>query len=182
MDKIMKWIIRALIIFSFIFTLRTNHWVGTAGGLLFLVITFIVDYVNFKCFKINKTVITVVYFYCIFSLVMGSMWNFYDNIVWWDILMHILSGVILGIIGSIILDYYLHKSKVSPVLRFLFIVGIACIGGVLWEIYEFSIDLFFKLDTQLSKSTGVKDTMEDLITDIIGGIVAGIYFIKIKKN
>lgn len=182
MDKFMKWVIRASIIFSLIYTFKTNHWIGTVGGLIVFIITFFVDYLNLKYLKINKTIIAIVYFYCIFSLVLGSMWNFYDNIEWWDILMHILSGVILGIIGSLIFDNYSHKSKTSNSIRFLFVLGIACTGGILWEMYEFTVDTLFKLDTQLSSVSGVRDTMWDLITDFLGGLIAGFYFIKIKKN
>lgn len=170
-----KWILRAAIIFSLFFTLMTKHWVGTAGGTIVLIATFSVDYINYKFFKINTTITSMVYIYCIFSLVMGNMWDFYDKLEWWDIVMHIISGIILGMIGDMILNS--HVSDVMPItkIRFLFIIGIACIGGLVWEIYEFSIDCFFNLDTQLSKVSGVSDTMWDLIADLLGGVGIGIY-------
>ena len=83
---------------------------------------------------------------------MGNMWDFYDKIEWWDLLMHILSGIILGIIGNLMLKKNIGKNLIlRRSLRFFFIVGIACIGGVVWEIYEFTIDSLFNLDTQLAK-------------------------------
>jgi len=113
---------------------------------------------------------------------MGNMWDFYDKIEWWDLIMHVLSGIILGIIGNVILEKNTGKIKVSKVSRFLFVVGIACIGGVVWEIYEFIIDSFFNLDTQLAKGLGITDTMWDLIMDFLGGVVIGVYYTVNKKN
>lgn len=178
MDRISsfaKWALRAAIAFSLIFTIINKHWVGTAGGSIVLIATFIVDYINNKFFKINTTITAIVYIYCIFSLVLGNMWDFYDIIEWWDILMHILSGIILGVIGECMLRNSKNTVIESRVIRFLFIAGIACLGGIIWEIYEFSIDTFLGLDTQLAKSSGVVDTMLDLITDLLGGILVGLW-------
>lgn len=170
-----KWILRITIIGSLVYTILISHWVGTAGGSIILVATFLVDYINQKFFKIDFIITTAVYLYCVFSLVMGNMWDFYDKIWWWDLLMHILSGVILGIIGDVILNKNIGKIKINETSRFLFIVGMACIGGVLWEIYEFAIDSLFNLDTQLAKGYGITDTMWDLIMDFLGGIGIGMY-------
>lgn len=186
MDKIdlySKWILRVSILCSLVFTLMSNHWVGTLGGTIVLIVTFVVDYINYKFFKINTAITSIVYIYCIFSLVMGNMWDFYDKIEWWDILMHVLSGIILGIIGDMILNTHVNDGKLSAIVRFLFIVGISCFVGVIWEIYEFTIDSLLNLDTQLAKSSGVTDTMLDLITDLTGGVGIGLYLtIGNKKN
>lgn len=183
MDKInvySKWALRACIAGTLIFTLASGHWVGTSGGAAVLISTFIFEYLNNKILKINKYLVASVYLYCIFSLVMGTMWEFYDKIQWWDILMHILSGIILGAAGIEILNSTSNlKLPVKP--SFLFVLGIACLGGIVWEIYEFSIDLLFGLDTQLSSTTGVSDTMWDIIADLAGGILAGVYFLLYKK-
>lgn len=181
-ELLVKWFLRIIIVASLIYTMFIKHWVGTAGGSIVLVLTFIVDYINHKFLKIDYTITATVYFYCIFSLVMGNMWNFYDKIEWWDLLMHILSGIILGIIGNVILSKNLRKIEVKKVLRFFFIVGMACIGGVVWEIYEFAIDSLFNLNTQIAKESGITDTMWDLIMDLIGGIVIAMYFLLYNKK
>jgi len=175
-DFFAKWILRFSILGSLIYTLITGHWVGTAGGTLVLIGTFIGDYINKKHHKINPLITAMIYIYCLFSLVMGNMWDFYDKIVWWDLLMHVLSGVILGTIGNTLIKKEAEKNQISKITRFLFIVGVACIGGVFWEIYEFTIDSLFKLDTQLVRIYGISDTMWDLILDFIGGVGIGIFF------
>jgi len=175
-DFFAKWILRFSIAGSLVYTIIIGHWVGTAGGALVLIATFLVDYINKKHHKINPLITAMIYIYCLFSLVMGNMWDFYDKIVWWDLLMHVLSGVILGTVGNTLINKKTGKNQLSKVVKFLFIVGIACIGGVIWEIYEFTIDSLFKLDTQLAKTYGISDTMWDLILDFIGGVGIGIFF------
>ncbi len=181
-DLYAKWLLRISVIGALVYTVLISHWVGTAGGLIVLVATFLVDYINYKIFRINSIITATIYIYCIFSLVMGSMLDFYDKIEWWDLLMHILSGIILGLIGNFILNENAEKLKITKFIRFLFVVGIACIGGLIWEIYEFTIDLLFNLDTQLSNGTGVSDTMWDLIMDFLGGVGIGIYFLIVNKK
>jgi len=177
-----KWTLRVAIICSLVFTLMTNYLVGTAGGTIVLAVTFVVDYINYKFFKINTTITSMAYIYCIFSLVMGNMWNFYDKIEWWDILMHILSGIILGIIGDILLKNQMVDVRVHTKVQFLFIVGIACIGGVIWEIYEFTVDSLLNLDMQLANVSGVTDTMWDLIADMSGGAGTGLFISLLSKK
>nr|WP_312577610.1 hypothetical protein [Sedimentibacter sp.] len=182
LDLYAKWLLRISVIGALIYTILISHWVGTAGGLIIFFITFLVDYINYKFFKIDSIITATSYLYCILSLVMGSMLDFYDKIEWWDLLMHILSGIILGIIANVILIKNTGKFKIKKSFRFLFIVGIACIGGVVWEIFEFRVDLLFKLDTQLANGSGISDTMWDLIMDFTGGVGAAIYFIVSKKE
>lgn len=182
-EFVAKWALRVAVIGSLMYTLIKGNWIGTAGGSLILAVTFLVDYINEKLFKIDPAITSMAYIFCIFSLVMGTMWRFYDLIGWWDLLMHIASGVILGIIGNIILNKLMGDKAVPPLVRFIFILGVACIGGIAWEMYEFMVDTLFKIDTQVVKMTGVSDTMGDLITDFVGGAVAGavISFFSKKK-
>jgi len=177
-----KWILRISIAGSLIYTILTGHWVGTASGALIIIATFLVDCINKRIYKINSIITTMVYIYCLFSLVMGTMWDFYDKLEWWDLLMHILSGLILGAIGNIILNKRTGERQIPKIVRFLFIIGIACLGGVIWEIYEFTIDSLFNLDTQLAKTDGISDTMWDLILDLSGGIGVGIIIAYLDKK
>lgn len=180
-DFFALWLLRVSIIASLVYTLTIDHWVGTAGGIIVFASTFIIEYLNKKYFKIKKLFMSTIYVYMAMSLVMGSMWNLYDKLWWWDIFMHIMSGIILGMLGNIILEKQLHRNSVPKVLRFLFILGIACIGGIIWELYEFTVDGLFNLDTQLASSTGLNDTMWDLISDLAGGIITGVALINLNK-
>ena len=65
---------------------------------------------------------------------------------------------------------------------FLYIISFVALCGVLWEIYEFTADTIFNLDMQGVSFTGVTDTMEDFIADLVGGIIPALYGYNIFKG
>lgn len=85
-------------------------------------------------------VYAVVFIY--FTLFLGEINNYYTKFWWWDVLVHISSGLAFGIIGFIIL-YMLHKSEkvaTSPKTVAIFSFAFALAIGALWEIVEFTLD------------------------------------------
>lgn len=173
-----KWALRISIIAASIYDLFILRWVGIAGGAAIFAVTYLIDFINMYKKRISDNLIALFYIFCLFSLVLGVMVNLYDKIWWWDLLMHLISGVVLGIIANAMLDRVQDGKKVEVLTRFLFVIGVATVGGILWEIYEFSVDSIAGLDTQKVLFTGVSDTMEDVIANLIGSIVAGVYFAK----
>lgn len=104
----------------------------------------------------------------------GSILGWYGRIDWWDTFLHVISGVILAFTGIALFERLVHRNagkEISPWLVFLFIISFAVLGGVIWEIYEFSCDQFFKTKTQ----GGNTDTMTDLIADTVGGFVIALW-------
>jgi uncharacterized membrane protein YjdF len=112
------------------------------------------------------------------SLFLGEVHEYYTRFWWWDIALHTGSGLLLGILGFLLV-YILNESDeidlhMNPgfvaFFAFLFAVGI----GVLWEIFEFSMDSFFGTNMQkemLGDPSGLTDTMWDLIVDTLGALV-----------
>ncbi|MFI3227700.1 MAG: hypothetical protein R3Y09_09870 [Clostridia bacterium] len=178
--NISKWSLRGAIVLALIYDIYIGHFSGITGGTAVLLLTFVIDFVNNKKRFLSDKLITIYCMFCFFALVLGTMLLFYINISWWDVLMHVFSGIILAFTGNEILCAF-QKEPINPFVQFLFVVGFACIGGVFWEIYEFFVDMLLGLDTQMVVSTGINDTMEDLIADVIGGILVGIFYIKQKK-
>lgn len=111
------------------------------------------------------------------SLFLGSARDFYYRIWWWDAVLHIGSGFLLGIIGILALFLLNQTNRIprgmTPAFVCFFSVTFAVFLGVLWEIFEFVVDRFTTANMQ-SQETGVVDTMQDLIVDLIGAcVVAG---------
>lgn len=180
-ELILRWTLRIGLILAFIYNFMQGHMIGMLGGTAIFISTIAIAIINRKKEIISYEVSSMYYCFCFFAVVFGVMLNFYDYISWWDLLMHLFSGILLGVVGKWILDKSMRKARISPVVIFFFVLGIACIGGVVWEMYEFSIDSLFNLDTQVSSITGVSDTMGDLITDFFGGLIASIYYGFIKR-
>lgn len=106
------------------------------------------------------------------SQYLGSILGWYGN-GWWDTFLHLISGAILGFAGIALYERLVHREAredISAWIIFLFTVSFAALGGVIWEIYEFSSDEFLNMTLQ---GGGNSDTMTDLIADTLGGLIIG---------
>lgn len=171
-----KWALRIGIGIAMVYSLITTNWQGVVGGLIIFLTTYMIDFINRNKKVIRDDIAAMYYSFCIFAVVLGTMFKFYGLISWWDILMHVVSGIIIGAIANSLLNALLGGKKINPMIRFLFVISVAVFGGVLWEVYEFTVDHILFLDTQQVIVTGVSDTMSDLIADLIGAFFIAIYF------
>ncbi len=109
------------------------------------------------------------------SLFLGEVQGYYVRFWWWDIVLHIGSGFLLGVLGFLLVYVLNEKEDVDLNLKpkfiaffaFLFAMGM----GAIWEIFEFAMDQLFGMNMQKS---GLVDTMWDLIVDGIGALVISI--------
>ena len=124
--------------------------------------------------------------------VLGEMNGFYDKIPWWDTMLHTTSGVILGLVGFLLV-YLLNEKgdknvNLSPIFVIIFAFCFALTMGVFWEFFEFGADRLLGFNMQkfrMPGQDGLVDTMEDLIVDTIGAIIAcigGWIYMKQKKD
>jgi hypothetical protein len=98
--------------------------------------------------------------------------------------LHALSGILLGLMGFtfLLMLYQGEKIKTNPLTITFFSFCFALALGTIWEIFEFLMDLTFKLNMQKS---GLNDTMSDLILDGIGALIIsflGYLYLKNKEN
>lgn len=126
------------------------------------------------------------------SLFLGEVHNYYIKFWWWDILLHAISGLLLGIIGFLLVYVLNEEEKIHVHMQpgflaffaFMFAVGI----GALWEIFEFSMDQLLGSNMQkpmFGDYSGLTDTMYDLIMDALGGLiisVSGYVYLKRKDS
>lgn len=95
-------------------------------------------------------------------------------------MLHALSGIVLGFIGFLIVHLISEERnvKLPPILIAIFSFSFALALGVMWEIFEFSMDRGFGMVMQ---HNSLVDTMTDLIVDAIGGIftaLVGYFYVK----
>ncbi|SHJ34604.1 hypothetical protein SAMN05444401_2852 [Clostridium amylolyticum] len=147
---------------------------------LTLITTYAVDYV-YIIFKVKFTekmnfAISVFIF---LSMFLGKLMNFYSKVPNWDDFLHLTSGIILGMIAYMILLNIFKEEKFQVLDKkfitfFIIIFGIACAG--FWEIFEFSGDMIFGLNSQ---GGSLLDTMTDIIDGTVGATaVAILYYFK----
>ncbi len=130
------------------------------------------------------------------AIYLGEVWNFYFLIPFWDLILHALSGAMLGALGfslvTMLNDAEWIKLHLSPIFVALFAFCFAVAAGTVWEIYEFAVDSILGLNMQkfmledgtvLTGAAALSDTMTDLIIDAISALVISILgFFTIKKR
>lgn len=116
------------------------------------------------------------------ALFLGEVLDYYQRFWWWDLALHMTSGLLLGIVGFLLVYVLNEDDEIDLHLRpgfvalFAFLFAIAV--GVLWEIFEFAMDQLFGLRMQkpmFGDPSGLTDTMWDLIVDTIGAFVISIF-------
>lgn len=134
------------------------------------------------------------------AVLLGEFLNMYNSVWWWDDMLHGLSGTILGFIGLLAIYFFnsRYNMAISPLLVAVFVFCFAITVGVLWEIYEFLIDMWFQASMQRWNSPpnsiiigqsyqgiGLRDTMSDLMIACVGALIAtGFSYVayKYEKN
>ena len=129
-------------------------------------------------------------FYLIYSFIIGAMYlgnvfDFYTIIPMYDKILHLLSGLIIEMIGYILFLHVSNGSEDNSFKRYmpmLFSIIFSIAAAAVWEIWEFSTDQLFGFASQ---NNSLNDTMWDIICGTLMGIVANIpiylYHIKSKK-
>ena len=112
------------------------------------------------------------------AVFLGEIRSYYERFWWWDIALHVSSGLLLGIFGFLLV-YVLNESdrielhmrpRFVAIFAFFFAVSV----GAAWEMFEFGMDSIFGTNMQkpmLGDPSGLKDTMWDLIVDAAGALV-----------
>lgn len=141
-------------------------------------------------------IVYAIFLYC--AIYLGEVRNFYYAVPHWDTILHTFSGSALGALGFSVVSL-LNKSEsvpfsLSPAFVALFAFCFALSLGVIWEIYEFSVDYFLHTNMQryalesgvpLIGQAALVDTMKDLIVDSVGSSImsiTGYISLKYKKG
>ncbi len=187
-DKIQSYVInflRLTIIIAIGGSIFEKMWMLLFLSSLILILTFTPSFFE-KRYKINLPIefefVIILFLYA--SLFLGEIQSYYTRFWWWDIILHISSGIALGFVGFLILYILYQKNKIDakPVWIAVFAFCFAVAIGAVWEIFEFSMDQLFGFNMQKS---GLIDTMWDLIVDSLGALLTsaiGYYYIKGKKT
>ncbi len=116
------------------------------------------------------------------SIFMGEAFDFYERVWWWDLALHASSAIGFGLVGFVFVLMMFEGDRFAapPWALCLLAFGLAVTVGVSWEIFEFLMDQWLGLNMQKS---GLQDTMEDLMVDVIGaGFASFLGYIYLRAN
>ncbi|MFB6282771.1 MAG: hypothetical protein ABEK59_02415 [Halobacteria archaeon] len=104
----------------------------------------------------------------------------YKTVWWWDHVTHMLSASLTAGIGYIVargLELHSPKVRIPNRFMFVFILLFAMAAGVIWEIFEFYASTLSQdlLGQKVVTVYGLGDTMEDLLFDLMGGILVALW-------
>ncbi len=158
----------------------SSRWQVALGGILASALPLLLLRLKNNPFNIPIIIIYYIFLFC--TLFLGSIASYYLHYKWWDSTLHFFKGWYIGFIGIALYKRWIPKKAtkdVSAFILFLFVLSLAVLSSVLWEIYEFLGDLTF---THTMQRGGNKDTMYDLLCGVAGGLIAAIYSLIRKKR
>ena len=106
---------------------------------------------------------------------------------------HFFSGIIFCEIAYIFYKHFLPNEK-RKFLMFIFINALNAMIALFWEFYEYALLIFFNYDAINHYSTGIHDSITDMLVAVIGSFILSLYlthydqrndnhfFIKLAKN
>lgn len=185
MKKINEFIITAISIFAIIYFL-SNFSVLTLSekltSLSLIPVLFGVKIIR-KVFKLKMDDGTELMYllFVIGAQLVGSVFHAYDSIKYYDKFIHFLSGALSSIFALTLLNNTKLKNR-TIMIDIIFIITFTLAIAGLWEFFEFFSDLILKGDAQRVVTSGVTDTMTDMIAAFISSIIFScIYHYKASK-
>lgn len=173
-DKIQRnllLILRSSVIIAMFFAFVLREWGALAYCLIALALMFLPILIRSRAkisLPIEFDVVLVIFMYA--AVFLGKAGHAYNHFWWWDVVLHTSSGFILGFIAFLILYVKVEQKKImaSRLLIGLIIFSVALAFGAVWEIVEYGLAVVFGGNLT---AAGLRDTIQDLIVDGIGGLV-----------
>jgi len=156
-------------------------WLSAFTGLLVLALTFMPGILARQLhlvLPVEFSLATNIFLYASFAL--GEVQDFYARYWWWDLMLHSLSALTIGLIGFLAIYVFIRARRIAvpPIYVATMTFSIAVTTGSLWEIFEFSMDWFFGFNMQKS---GLVDSMTDIIVNAFSALIAatmGYFYVK----
>lgn len=145
-------ILRVLVLICMFRELANGNFLNALLCILSLFL-FLLPFFVEKKFKVDlPSVLEITILLFIFAAeILGEINNFYGVIPFWDTILHTLNGFLCASVGFSLV--YLLNEKIESIhLSPLFVALVSfCFSmtvGVVWEVFEYSMDTMFKIDMQ----------------------------------
>ena len=116
------------------------------------------------------------YCFCLWGSCLGGY-----QLPYYDKFTHFASGVVICEMIYLLYKHYLRDDHRKS-LMFIFLNAVNASVALLWEFYEYALLVFFQYDAIKHFSTGVHDTITDMLVAVIGGLILSIYLIHYDQS
>ena len=157
---ILRFLVIAIAVMSFVNGNIENFFLCMLSLVLFLLPAFVE-----RKFRVNlPDALEIIVLLFIFAAeILGEISSFYMRVPHWDTMLHTVNGFLFAAIGFAMVDVLNRSSKIKFDLSpFYLAVTAFCFSmtvGVIWEFFEFGMDVFLKFDMQ-------KDTVINTISSV----------------
>lgn len=108
---------------------------------------------------------------------LANAFHWYSAMWWFDIPMHIMGGIFLGLsFGSLFFKKLLLLTNFEAFVAILLFVLIVGLG---WEFFEYFVQSIIKGSPQLAN---IPDSAKDMIMDLVGGTLASAFVLRALKR
>ena len=167
-DKLLMAVLSAFNVFSLFYSIKIRNALYALSALASLALIFLPDlFEYFLSCRISYDLKLVYWFLVIGGPVLGNVYKFYHYIRPWDKLLHMMSGFLAAALGYALPDFLL-KEPPKKAFKCIFAVSLSVAIGGIWEIYEFLLDVLFKMDMQ--NDTVITEIASYMLGDVPGTI------------
>lgn len=175
------------LVYAFYYNYSINDMQSFKMGIVAIFTPLIIPII-FKLFKLKRVyeidIINVVFVYfasLIGSCLGGYSWPYFDKVV------HFISGLIFALVAIMVFSYIKKVKRPTNredyTLFILFINFMNLAIAVLWEFYEYAMLIFFQNDCINHYSTGVHDSITDMLCAFVAGLLITVMIMRCyKKN
>ena len=163
------------LIYAFYWSVTTNNSSGLMMSFVAIITPLMVP-AALKIFRLKPIfaiyLINIIFVY-IASLI-GSVFGGY-SIPFFDKGLHFCSGLFLSILAFMIFSYLKKTPCVEEtnerIISVIFMNAVNMMIAVFWEFFEFAMLVFFNNDAINHYTSGVYDTMTDMLVCFLGGLI-----------
>ena len=146
-------VLRVIVLSIIVFSIIRGDAGGALAGILAFVLFLVPAFLEKKLKIELPSVLEIIVLLFIFaSQILGEIAAFYVKVPFWDTMLHTINGFLFAAIGFALMDILNRNEKIKFNLSPLYAAIVAfCFSmtiGVLWEFFEFSMDIFFGMDMQ----------------------------------
>lgn len=167
-------------ILGFVFNYQTQNMQAIGMGVVALITPWILP-LALKILRLKATneiyILNIIFVY--FASLIGSCFRGY-TVPFFDKIVHFFSGILISMVAVMIYSWIKQEEKVKDkkdvCVLYLFIQTTNLAVAALWEFYEYFMLIFFNNDCINHFTTGVHDSITDMLCAFVGGLII-LYFV-----
>jgi len=176
-----------------------GYFITALTAAVSILITHVPEFVSQKDILIMPMGLQV--FFSLFTfcaMFLGEILDFYERFVWWDTMLHFISGFMFSVIGFMLFLSINResgvRSQLNPIMIVIFTICFSIACGAVWEIFEFAGDSLLGMNMQKWQGAvqfeqhasnlsnpGLVNTMKDIISDTLGSALSAAFIYPLAK-